>query len=353
MKIALITDTHFGGRSDSPAFNSFIKKFYDDVFFPYIKQNDITQIIHLGDVFDRRKYINFSTLRSCKEYFFDRIEALQIKTTIIAGNHDTFYKNSNDLNSPNVLLREYEYLEAYSEAVEKNYGGTDILLMPWICSGNYENSLKMLQNTKASIVFGHFEISGFDMFKGQKNEHGMDPQTFTKFDMVCSGHFHHKSTGGNITYLGNPYEMTWADFNDPRGFHIFDTDTRELTFIENPNKIFKKIYYDDATQKPKIDATQYKDCYVKVVVVNKKDFYHFDKMLDSLYDNDPLEVKIVEDFSDLEASQVDDDNIDIADTMSLLSTYVDGVETENVDKERLKTLLKTLYVEAQTFEEAV
>jgi predicted P-loop ATPase len=35
--------------------------------------------------------------------------------------------------------------------------------------------------------------------------------------------------------------------------------------------------------------------------------------------------------------------------MSVLSNYVDSIETDT-DKDRLKTLLKTLYVEAQEYE---
>ena len=50
---------------------------------------------------------------------------------------------------------------------------------------------------------------------------------------------------GKSFILGNPYQMFWNDVDDKRGFHIFDTETNELEFIENPYTIFERIYYED------------------------------------------------------------------------------------------------------------
>lgn len=215
--------------------------------------------------------------------------------------------------------------------------------MPWINSENYSAAMKLLNSTLSPVVFGHFEIAGFQMYRGQPNDHGLDKKLFDKFDLVCSGHFHHRSSEGAITYLGNPYEITWADYDDPRGFHIFDTDTLELQFIENPYRMFHKIYYDD-TKEQKIDYDSYTGKHVKVIVVNKTDFYTFDQCLDKLYKVNPLEIKIIEDFEEFEDAKIDD-AIDIEDTVSLLGHYVDAIETD-MDKAKIKNTLKTLYVEA-------
>jgi hypothetical protein len=164
-----------------------------------------------------------------------------------------------------------------------------------------------------------------------------------------SGHFHHKSTDGTIYYLGNQYEITWADYGDVRGFHVFNTDTRELEFVPNPNKIFHKINYDDSTQSfeewKKFDFTQYKDTYVKVVVVNKQNAYLFDYVVDALYKAQVADVAIVEDFTD---NMVEDDEELVnqaEDTMTILSKYIDGL-TINVDSAKLKNLMRELYVES-------
>jgi len=353
MKIALVTDTHFGARSDSQQFDTYFKKFYDEIFFPELDKREITQIIHLGDCFDRRKYINFNSLSNCKKYFFEQVESRGIDMDMIIGNHDTFYKNTNDVNSPSLLLGEYPSIRTYDKAQVVNYDGLKILLMPWICTDNYEHTTKMIEGKVATVCFGHLELAGFIMYKGQDahlGHDGFDPALFKDFKLVCSGHFHHKHGRGNVQYLGNPYQLFWNDFEDDRGFHIFDTKTLDLEFIKNTNTIFEKYYYDDEKEDPlSIDITKFNSKLIKIIVVNKKDFYKFDKFVEAIYKENPIELKIIEDFSEFESEAIDE-NIDLEDTMTLLSNYVDSIETD-ADKERLKGILKTLYVEAQHYEE--
>jgi DNA repair exonuclease SbcCD nuclease subunit len=349
-KIALVTDTHFGARSDSIPFDNYFRKFYEEIFFPEIDKRGIRDIVHLGDCFDRRKFVNFNTLASCRDYFFNAIKTRGIKLTMLVGNHDTFYKNTNDVNSPSLLLGDYDNITAYTGPIDHNFGGTSILMMPWICTDNYEECMEAIKLTKSTVMFGHFEIAGFQMYKGHENDEGFDPKLFEKFDLVCSGHFHHRSSKGNINYLGNPYEMTWADFEDQRGFHIFDTDTRELQFIPNSYTMFNKVYYDD-TKPVSIEFNDFNNKHIKLVVVNKTDYYKFDQFIEAVYKANPLELKIIEDMSEFESDALDDETIDLEDTVTLLSQYVESLDTD-ADKNRIKTLMKTLYVEAQNYEEA-
>ena len=346
MKIAILTDTHFGARNDSQHFDSYFRKFYDEVFFPYIAKHNIKTVFHLGDVFDRRKYINFATLRSCKNYFFDPLEQHGADMYVIPGNHDTYYKNTNEVNSPDLLLREYPNVHIIEHCKEIQFGGKEFSFIPWICPDNQAETMDFLKRHKG-VCLAHLELMGFDMFRGVANEAGMDRELFKHYDMVLTGHFHHRSTDDNIYYLGSPYEMIWTDYEDVRGFHILDTETLELTFIQNPNRIFHKIYYDD--RQPTVDASNYKKCCVKVIVVHKNDYQKFDKLIDALYINEVIELTIHEDFTEFESEALNEEAVNIEDTMTLLSEYVDSVESMK-DKERLKTLLKTLYVEAQNLE---
>ena len=348
-KVAIVTDTHFGARSDSIPIDNFIRKFYEECFWPEIDRNEIRTIFHLGDCFDRRKYINFNTLKSCREYFFDQAKKRNIQLVMIVGNHDTFFKNTNGVNAHNLLLKEYDNIIAYSGPTDYSISGRSILLMPWICTENYEESMEAIKLTNSKVCFGHFEIAGFQMYKGHDNDDGFDPKLFTKFDLVCSGHFHHRSNNGNIYYLGNPYELTWADYDDPRGFHLFDTNNLSLEFIQNPFNIFSKIYYDD-TKDIGYSKEDFEGKHLKLIVVNKTDHYKFDKFLEKIYQSNPLELKIIEDLSEFESDALDDENLDLEDTISLLSQYVDSLETE-ANKDRIKTIMKTLYVEAQNIEE--
>jgi hypothetical protein len=208
-----------------------------------------------------------------------------------------------------------------------------------------------LKTSPAQILMGHLEVNGFEMHKGHKSEGGWDKELFRRFDLCFSGHFHHKSDDGHIYYLGTPYEITWSDHDDPKGFHIFDTDTRELERIINPHSIFEKIFYDDTVKDyTKEDVSGYEDKYVKLIVVNKKDLYQFDKFTDRLLQADAFEVKIIEDFSELDAENVSDDIVNnTEDTMTLLEKYIDQLDV-TLSKDRLKNTMRSLYTEAQDLE---
>ena len=345
MKIAIITDQHFGARGDSVQCLDYYEEFYNNIFFPKLKKESITSLLILGDTFDRRKFINFNTLHRAKKMFFDRLYAEGIFVTMIIGNHDTYFKNTNEVNSPELVLKEYLSTVIIERPETIDIHGTPICFLPWICADNYTQSMNEIANTKAEICMGHLEIAGFAMYRGVESHDGLSKESFNKFDMVFSGHYHHKSDDGHIFYLGNPYELTWQDYKDQRGFHLFDLDTRKLEFVQNTYTLFERFEYDDSLIDPdSIDCSIFTNRYVKIVVINKTDYYKFDKFITRVYTNNPLEVKIVENFSEFAEGAVDE-SINLEDTSSVLSNYIDSVETD-VDKEKVKNFMKTLYTEA-------
>jgi DNA repair exonuclease SbcCD nuclease subunit len=349
LKVAIITDQHFGARNDSIAFLDFFEKFYEQTFFPSLDANNITTVLVLGDTFDRRKYVNFYALDRAKKMFFDKLEERGIRVHMLAGNHDTYYKNTNEVNSPDLLLVEYGNIDVISKPETIVIDGTSICMMPWICPENYQESLDQIKNTKAEICMGHFEIAGFAMHRGMESHDGLAKETFEKFDLVFSGHYHHRSSDKHIHYLGNPYELTWQDYNDPRGFHLFDLDTRELEFICNPYRMFERIEYNDKDQEPiDLDLIELEHKYVKLVVVNKNDFYKFDKFIQKLYNKGCHEIKIIEDMSEFQDGEIGEE-LNLEDTVSVLTHYIDSIETD-VDKEQIKTYMRTLYTEAINIE---
>jgi len=353
MRIALINDTHMGARGDSSIFNEFFFKFWENTFFPYLKENNIKHICHLGDVVDRRKFINFVTLNSWRKRFFDVLESEGITMDVIVGNHDVFYRNTNEVNAMHELFYGYKNINVYIDPVDLNFDGLSVAMMPWINSSNYESSLQFLKETKSEVVFGHFEIAGFEMDRGNVCHSGLNKKVFDRFDIVLSGHFHHKSSSGNITYLGNQYEMTWADHGDQRGFHVFDTDTREIDFVKNPFKIFHKISYDDTEQDfeywKQYNYDNLKECYIKVIVVNKNNPYLFDNVIENLYKVGVADISIVEDFTEFEDENAEELIDQAEDTMTILSKYIDGL-TLNVEPDKLKKIMRELYVESLTTE---
>lgn len=347
-KIAIISDLHFGCRNDSEQIDKFIRKFYETVFFPYLDKNKITTVFCLGDVFDHRKHIAFSTLTTCIDYFFDQLSVRCIKFTCLAGNHDIALKNSNKINAVDLLLEKYDWNLITQEAIALTFDSLKILFVPWISSENREQCLSAIQKSNADMCLGHFEIEGFEMHRGSICEHGLTQSMFKHFDFVGSGHFHHRSTIGNITYFGNPYETTWNDYDDPRGFHVLDTETKEFEFFENPNRLFKKIYYnEDQVDK---NAEQYKECFVKLIVENRTDFKKFDAYITKLNNAGLYDLKVIDSIDDLITDETDDIDVDLDDTESLLMQYVDSIDTD-LSKDKIKEKLNKIYREAQIINE--
>ena len=345
MKVAIINDSHAGVKNGSDIFLDYSERFYENVFFPYLLENDIKKIIHLGDYFEHRKYVNFKVLRRNYEHFIAKLEEYDIQLDIIAGNHDVYWKNTNDLNSIQEILRQYDNITIYDSPTVVDYDGCDVLLLPWICEDNYDESIEAIKTSKATILGGHLELAGFEMMRGIKSKsHGMGSDLFSRYEIVMSGHFHTKSTQGNIHYLGTQLELTWSDANDNKYFHVLDTDTRVLTPIRNPDTMFHKLVYDE-DDVPQIE-TRFENTYVKVVVLNKKNLFAFDQWYDKLIKVNPFEIKIVESFEEYLGESIEDDEVDTSDTPTLLNSYIDTTETQ-LNKDILKKLMHELYVEAQ------
>ena len=345
MKIAIITDQHFGCRKNSKLFHDYFLKFYNDVFFPALEEEGITTIIDMGDTFDSRKGIDFSALTWSKENYFNRLKEMGITVHTIVGNHTAYYKNTNEINAVDLLLREYDNVKVYSETTSIDVDGLSILLVPWINSENEKQSLAMINKSSSTVCMGHLELQGYKVNDYVVMDHGLDDRPFEKFKKVYSGHFHTRSNQDNIYYLGNPYEIYWNDCGDTRGFHWFDTETLEHTPVNNPYRLFYKIYYDD-TPHQTFDAREYEDKIVKVIVRNKNDLTQFEKFIDKLYSANVAELKIVENFDFTGWYDKDNDSeVESEDTLSILNRYIEEAEI-SLDKSVVRKMVDEIYQEA-------
>ncbi len=359
MKIALITDQHFGGKQDSQNFLNHIETFYRDQFFPYLSENNIHTVIDLGDTFDRRKFVNFNTLDKVRQFYFDIYLERDIKLHSIVGNHSTYYRNTNKVNSSYLLYGHYDNITTYPEAATITIDGTDIDLIPWINSENYESTMEFINNSKSQIALGHLEVEGFAMYKNYVSGTGIKPSIFNRYEFVASGHYHHKSSKGNIHYLGAPYEITRNDYDDPKGFHIFDTETRKAEFIQNDYRLFEKIYYDDENYEndyKNMNTKFYKDKIVKLIVENKTQVPLFESFLDRMYKSDPADLIIYEDLSEYTARYEgpQDEDLEIGNTATFLEEYVDSMpidDSKMAERTKIKKLLQVLYDEALNTDE--
>ena len=340
MKVAIITDTHYGARKGSKHLHDYFEKFYQDVFFPSLEKYGVTTVVHMGDAFDSRKSIDYQSLEWAKRVVFDPLSKYDVH--MIIGNHACYYKNTNEVNSPELLLQTYPNIKTYSEVTEVVLDKLKVLFIPWINAENFENTVSSIKTTSSVCAMGHLELNGFRAHRGHVMEDGMDCELFEKFTTVFSGHYHTRSDNGKIFYLGNPYEMFWNDVNDSRGFHIFDTDTLELTQINNPYKLFYNIYYED-TPHQMFDATEYENKIIKVIVRKKSDPKSFEKFIDKLYSVGVHDLKIVENFEiqENEDFEIEEDE----NTLSILNRYIEEAEVE-FDKNVIKTIFQDLYKQA-------
>lgn len=348
MKLAILGDTHFGCRNDLTIFHNHFEKYYDWMF-EQLAEQEVDSIIQLGDLFDRRKYINFNTLNESRRYFFDRLRDRGIKMITLVGNHDIYWREKLTVNSADLLLKDYSNITVAASPTTLTVDDTTIDIIPWIAADNEKEIAEFIKNSKSDLCFGHFEIAGFAMYKGMESHEGLSMDMFEKYEHVFSGHYHTRSQKGNITYTGTPYEMTWQDYNDPKGFHLFCTETRSVQFYKNPYSLFVRIDYDDTQENvTDLSTLDLKDCFVKLVVTNKTDLYKFDQYVQKLYGKGCYEIKIVEDLSEFNEGEVGEE-IDLEDTMDVLSNYIDSIETD-ADKEKIKSFMKSLYVEAVNME---
>lgn len=342
MKVAIITDQHFGFKKGSKHFHNFFQKFYDNVFFPTLEERGIDTVIDMGDTFDSRKGIDLYSLDWSQRNYFDKLRDAKIHLTSIVGNHTAFYKNTNDINTIDLILREYDNIDVIVNPEERTFDKLKVLFVPWISSDERETSYATIKRSSAKVCMGHLELNGFDAHHGYTMEDGHDSLPFKKFTKTFTGHYHTRSNDGKIFYLGNPYEMYWNDCNDTRGFHIFDTDTLELEPVNNPYQMYRVIRYED-TPRQLFRFQDYKDLIVKVVVFQKSNKKEYERFIDALSAAGPYDIKIVE---KIDGSQLDDTLVEESeDTLTLLDKFVDDLETD-LEKPKIKSIMRNIYQEA-------
>lgn len=358
LKVAIITDTHFGKGNDSLIHDNYFARFYDEFFFPELRRRGIKRVLHLGDLYDRRRFINFDILSRSRRYFVDPIREFEVEG--ILGNHDIYWTESSDLNGAELLMNDADRFHIHKEATEITIDGRLILLIPWITKDNQERTMKAIERTKAKVAMGHLDLHGFEMDKGQINKHGLDPAMFAKFDRLWSGHFHHKN--GDI-YLGAPYEMTWADCDDPKGFHVFDTESLDIEFCQNPFTLYKKFYYDDVNRENAVlniinnSAADFEGKYVKIYIENRAQMSLFDtihKLITSAGVHDISVIDKVPEFAiDRNVSAGLTESVELTesvgneDTGKIITNYVKAAKYPvHIDGGRIENEMAALYTEA-------
>jgi hypothetical protein len=349
VKIAFLCDTHFGCRNDSPFFLENALSFFEKQFFPFLEKHNIKNVIHLGDFFDRRKYVNFNTLSAVRKRFINKIVSDEINLHITIGNHDTYFRNTNELNSLNELLNDrFPNIKVYEKPSKINFDDFCFGIIPWVTKENEPEVLDFISKCPCKMIGGHFEIVGFQVIPGIKHQGGFNISVFNRFDKVLSGHFHIKQTEGNIHYLGTQYQMNFSDVYSKKGFHVYDTETDELQFVENESNIFHLFTYDDSSPEELKNMAKFlknnnlQGGFIRVNVRSKSKQEIFDKFISALWEKGIQDLSLIEEVFE-STSNIEFD--ETQDTMSIINAEIDSIP-KDIDKYKLKNIIKDLYMES-------
>ena len=353
MKIAVITDTHLDARQSSPIFLQYMHDYYEEVFFPMLKEQNIKTILHLGDFTDNRNHISLSANKFMIDYFGQKLKEDNIKMYLTLGNHDLAYRNTSSVHSLIPIERAFpDNIEIVSHQKEVDIGGQKFMLCGWLnqeTMPTFDNMLNTHKGKKDTILCGHFEFVGAKHYKNsQLTEHGLAQEDFSDWQDIWSGHFHHKNRTNNVFYVGSLFYLNWQDYNDDRGFHIFDTKTKEMSYIKNEYSLFYEYVYDE-TKEP--DYSFFKDSFVRIVKNEISSDAAFLEFLTKVQKHNPIKLDVIDTSSRFSVSDVDIDEettkVHVKELNEYLTEYLDVYYKDLSEKDVVKKSVDELFKQAQ------
>ena len=341
-KIIFLGDTHFALRNSNVEHHEHMALFFKD-FFHFIDKTKIRHIVQTGDLFDVRKSINVWAINQFRTMFLDEITRRGIKLYVLVGNHDIYYRESVKINTIREMLTDYQLLNPdiltiVDEPTTIQIADENFLVCPWVCKEKEVIIDDLINSSDAKYCVGHFEFNGFEMQKGQTIKTKFDHTQYSKFDLVISGHYHHKSRKDNVLYVGTTYQLTWAYYNDDKGLWVFDSG--KMHFCKNRHTIFNRIEYSEDVIP---EESQIKNKYIQVIVKQRPDKKKFNAFLDSLHLMSPYDVKVREMFSEEMSTEVIQH--DVKNTESIIKEFIENSVIE-LDKEKMIQIMNDLYREA-------
>lgn len=340
--VAFLGDLHIGIKDDDEWVQNYQREFFEFMFAD-MKKRGIDKIIQFGDWFDVRRGLSQDTLKFQRE-FLNPLFA-EHETHVLVGNHDAHMRETLTPNSCWEVLQGNKGYSIYQNPTTIEIDGVKIDIIPWICKDNHKKVYKFIEESDSEYCVGHFELNGFYFARGQKST-GEDAGFLKKYKKVYSGHFHTQSESGNIQYIGTPYTLTLADADDKRGYWIFDTETHDMTFVENPTCWHRKLYFDAETFDLKT-IQSYENKTVKIIVERRSS------------DNRDISFDVVEDriaqiahncqtLDELDIkSDIGEDIKSIKDIGDYVNEYTDTLDESSEVKAKVKAIFAALRSEAQ------
>lgn len=237
--IYLIGDTHFGIKNNSMEWSEiqkdfFMKFFFDKVDKDFDENRDI--IVFEGDIFHYREAVNVRVQNEVLDLFTILAKKFKRGVFAITGNHDTYYKDKNEVHSlrtlgnlaPNIHIFESPEILSINDTHE-------FLMLPWVDDQAKMKNILADHLDFCEYVICHADIVGFKFNKWASVEKGLEKESLSGFKRVYSGHIHIRQEKGNILYTGTPYQMDRGDQGNTKGIYRLKVDDPAITetFIRN------------------------------------------------------------------------------------------------------------------------
>lgn len=334
--VPIIGDLHIGARSGNEHFHEYFNKFFDD-FFEFCDKNGVEEFIQTGDMFDVRKFVNTWCLDFFKEHFVKRVVDRGMTCYVIVGNHDIHFRETLKVNTPSLVLSEWkDNFVVIENPMNLKIGGHSFLMVPWMAKSNREECEEAIKMSSSDYMCGHFEFNDFPMHVGSNAKSHHSHKGYGQFKKIFSGHYHTKSEKDNVIYTGTPYELTWIDCGDKKGFYTLD-DSGNVDFVHNPHIIHDYVVYPEV-----------KDCskkFIRAIADNVEDKKALEKWKSDLIASGPHDIKFNEKTTAIQSTEtIDVENI--KSTEDLLIETVDEMET-HLDKGKLKSMILKCYSQVQ------
>jgi len=350
-RVIIVSDTHFGARSNSVEWLDVMRDWFHEDFIPKVKEiyqpGDV--LVHCGDVFDNRQSVNLLVLHEGIRLFEELSKIFVDGIYVIAGNHDVMRKTTNEVSSLD-CLKYIPGVHILKEPVIAELGSTKALFMPW--RTNEEEEIRCLEEHKVHelhYLFCHTNIRNLKFDNSRDVEDGLGLSDLVNFRRVYSGHIHWGQHRGNVTMVGNPYQMTRSDAGNHKGWYVLDVESNEETFIENTYspkfvRVYLNKYLDKSVGELKeICKNNRVDLFVPSSFLLK---YQINPIIDILSEiTKKLEVIPFEDESGGEDLEFDEMQADESfNIYSLCEKYVKKLSTyDDSTKDRVMHKINTLY----------
>lgn len=351
-RIFILGDIHFGVRSSNMEWFEISKSYFEDFFIPYLKSNvkegDI--LIQLGDVFENRQTVNLKINSYAIDLFRRLGEILPVIT--LAGNHDIYYKRTNEVTSLD-NLKYIPNVYVFKQEVELNIGGKKCLIMPWRHSSEHEKeTLDKFPDSK--YVFCHSEMQGVMLNSKVVQEEGTKVSKFKKYDRVYSGHIHFSQRIKNVYMVGNAYQMTRSDIDNSKGIYILDLDTGNHEYVENNvTPKFKKLKLLNLLDIPlgefkKLINNNFTDLYIPSQYMIKYDISKLLKLVQNI--SMQLSPNIYDELSYIDEDSLEElqDGYKNFDIMNLCKSWIDKIDTDDETYKNLMHKIKQTYTMASS-----